>query len=261
MGQSLAGRVAIVTGGAGGLGLAFSEALAAEGVRVLLTDLNESKGNAAAQGIDPAGRRAVFCRADVSRRADARAIVDTAMGRFGQIDIVINNAGIQHIAPIHEFPEDEWDRLIAVMLTGTFLITRYAMPHMIAQRRGRIINISSIHGQVASEFKSAYVAAKHGIIGFTKVLALEGAPHNITAVAVCPSYVRTPLVENQISAQAKQHKISEADVLEKIMLAPAAIKRLLEPAQVAALIVYLCGEAAEAITGATIPFDYGWTAR
>lgn len=259
--QSLAGRVAIVTGGASGLGLAFSEALAAEGVRVVVCDVNESKGNAAAQNIDPAGLGAVFVRADVSQRADAQALVDAAIRRFGRIDFLINNAGIQHIAPIHQFPEDEWDRLIGVMLTGTFLTTRYAMPHMIAQRRGRVINISSIHGQVASEFKSAYVSAKHGIIGFTKVLALEGAPHNITAVAVCPSYVRTPLVENQIAAQAKQHKISEAEVVENIMLAPAAIKRLLEPAQVAALVVYLCSDAAEPITGATIPFDYGWTAR
>jgi 3-hydroxybutyrate dehydrogenase len=261
MGESLAGRVAIVTGAASGLGLAFSQALAAEGTAVVLADFNEEKGMVAAQKIGDTGQKATFFQADISKRASARGLVDAAVAQYGRVDILINNAGIQHISPIHDFPEDEWDRLINVMLTGTFLTTKYTLPYMIAQKHGRVINISSIHGMVASEYKSAYVAAKHGVIGFTKVLALEGAPNNITAVAVCPSYVRTPLVENQIAAQAKQHKMSEAEVVEKIMLAPAAIKRLLEPQQVAALIVYLCSEAAEAITGATIPFDYGWTAR
>ena len=261
MGQSLAGRFAIITGAASGLGLAFAEALAAEGAGVALADLDEAKGKTAAQKIVAAGQTAIFCRADISKREDARALINMTAHEFGRIDFLINNAGLQYICPIHEFPEDQWDRLIGVMLTGTFLTTKYAMPHMIAQKRGRIINISSIHGQVASEYKSAYVAAKHGMIGFTKVLALEGAPHNITAVAVCPSYVRTPLVENQIADLAKKHKISEAEVVEKIMLGPAAIKRLLEPREVAALIVYLCSDAAEPITGSAISIDYGWTAR
>jgi len=149
-----------------------------------------------------------------------------------------------------------------VMLTGTFLCTKYALPPMMAQRRGRIINISSIHGLVASEFKCAYTAAKHGVIGFTKVLALEGAPHNITAVAICPSYVRTPLVERQIKEQAERHHIPEGEVIEKIMLAPAALKRLLEPREVADLVVYLAGsDAAQAITGSALTIDCGWTAR
>ena len=261
MSSSLTGRVAIITGAASGLGLAFARALAAEGATITLADLDEGKGKAAAQSIAAMGQPAIFCRADISQRADARELIDATIREFGRIDILINNAGLQHVCPIHEFPEDKWDLLIRVMLTGTFLTTRYAMPHMIAQKRGRIINISSIHGQVASEFKSAYVAAKHGVIGFTKVLALEGAPHNITAVAVCPAYVRTPLVENQVAALAAKHHMSEAEVLQNIMLAPAAIKRLLEPEEIAALIVYLCSDAAQAITGSSISIDCGWTAR
>lgn len=261
MSQSLAGRSAIITGAASGLGLAFAEALAAEGASVAIADLDEAKGQAAAHKIAVTGQTAIYCRADISKREDARALIDLAVRQFGRIDFLINNAGLQHICPIDEFPEEKWDLLIRVMLTGTFLTTKYALPHMIAQKRGRIINISSIHGLVASEYKSAYVAAKHGVIGFTKVLALEGAPHNITAVAVCPSYVRTPLVENQIADLAEKHKISDAEVVQRIMLGPAAIKRLLEPSEVAALIVYLCSDAAEAITGSTITIDYGWTAR
>lgn len=261
MSQSLAGRVAIITGAASGLGLAFAEALAAEGASVVIADLDEAKGKAVAQKLVAAGQPAIFCRADISKREDARALIDAAVGHFGRIDFLINNAGLQYVCPIVDFPEDKWDLLIGVILTGTFLATKYAMPHMIAQKRGRIINISSIHGQVASEYKSAYVAAKHGVIGFTKVLALEGAPHNITAVAVCPSYVRTAIVQNQIADLAKKHNISEADVEQKVMLAPAAIKRLLTPQEIAALIVYLCSDAAEAITGSAIAIDCGWTAR
>jgi 3-hydroxybutyrate dehydrogenase len=218
-------------------------------------------GRDAAERISAAGRVATFHKADISKRQEARGLMDAAMARFGRIDILINNAGIQHLSPIHEFDEDKWDQLIAVMLTGPFLTTKYALPQMMAQKRGRIINISSFHGLVASEFKSAYVTAKHGLIGFTKALALEGAPHNVTAVAVCPSYVRTPLVEKQIAAQAQRHRIPESEVVQRIMLAPAAIKRLLEPQEVAALIVYLCSDAAQAITGTAISIDCGWTAR
>ncbi len=261
MSESLTGQVAIITGAASGMGLAFAEALSSQGASVVIADLDEPGGQAAAQRICASGRTAMFYKADISRRDDASALIEATLTRFDRLDILINNAGIQHLSSIHEFPEDQWDRLIGVMLTGTFLATKYALPHMRAQKRGRIINISSFHGLVASEFKSAYVAAKHGVIGFTKVLALEGAPFNITAVAVCPSYVRTPLVEKQISAQAQHHKMSEGEVIEKIMLAPAAIKRLLEPSEVAALIDYLCNDAARAITGTAISIDCGWTAR
>lgn len=261
MDNSFEGRVAVITGAASGMGLAFAEALSSKGVNVMIADLDEAAGRNAAAKISATGRAAAFQGADISKRQEARGLIDAAMARFGRIDILINNAGIQHISPIHEFDEDKWDHLIAVMLTGPFLTTKFAVPYMMAQKRGRIINISSFHGLVASEFKSAYVAAKHGVIGFTKVLALEGAPHNITAVAVCPSYVRTPLVEKQVAAQAQQHNIPESEVIQKIMVAPAAIKRLLEPQEVAALIVYLCSDAAQAITGTAISIDCGWTAR
>lgn len=243
------------------MGLAFAEALSSEGASVVIADVDEAGGQAAAQRIATRGRTALFRKADISKRRDARALIETTVEKFRRLDFLINNAGIQHLSPIHEFDEDKWDCLIGVMLTGTFLTTRYALQQMIAQKHGRIINISSFHGLVASEYKSAYVAAKHGVIGFTKVLALEGAPHNITAVAVCPSYVRTPLVEKQIAAQAERHRIPASEVIEKIMLAPAALKRLLEPSEVAALIVYLCSDAARAITGTAISIDCGWTAR
>ena len=261
MGELLKGRVAVITGAASGLGLAFAEALSAEGANVVMGDIDEAKGQAAAERISAAGPAALFYKADVSKRQEARTLIEAAVAKFGRIDILINNAGFQHVSPIHEFDEDRWDDMIGVMLTGTFLMTRYVLPHMMTERRGRIINISSTHGLVASEFKSAYVSAKHGVLGFTKVLALEGAPYNITAVAVCPSYVRTPLVEKQIAAQAELHRIPPGEVIEKIMLAPAAVKRLLEPSEVAALVVYLASDAAQGITGTAIAMDCGWTAR
>ena len=173
----------------------------------------------------------------------------------------MNNAGLQHIDPITEFAEERWNYLIGVMLTGPFLTTKYAFPHMQAQKRGRIINISSTQGLVSSEFKCAYVSAKHGLLGLTKVTALEGAPHNITAVAVCPCYIRTPLAEKQIAGLAKFHGLSEQEVVEKFMVGPAALKRLLEPQEVAALVVYLATDVAQFITGSAVPIDGGWTAR
>ena len=262
MSENLKGKSAIITGAASGMGLAFSEALAGQGAQVALADFNEPAGIAAAQKLSATGADCFFHRTDVSSSRDARALVEATMKKFGRVDILINNAGIQHLAPIHEFDEEKWNAIISVMLTGTFLCTKYALPPMIVQKRGRIINLSSIHGLVGSEFKSAYTAAKHGVIGFTKVLALEGGPHNITAVAICPSYVRTPLVEKQISEQSERHHIPEGDVVEKIMLAPAALKRLLDPREVADLIVYLCAsEAAQAITGSALSIDCGWTAR
>lgn len=261
MPRSLDQRTAIVTGAASGLGLAFAQALSSEGANVVISDIDEDRGLKAAKEISASGRAAFFHKADVSNRREARSLIEAALEHFHSLDILINNAGLQSLAPIHEFDEDRWEQMIGVMLTGTFLTCRYALPHMIAERQGRIINIASAHALVASEFKCAYIAAKHGVLGFTKVLALEGAPHNITAVAVCPSYVRTPLVEKQIEAQATHHGIPPGEVVEKIMLGPAPLKRLLEPTEVASLIVYLCGDSAHAITGTAISIDCGWTAR
>lgn len=259
--KSLNDRTAVITGAASGLGLAFAQALSSQGANVVIADVNETQGLAAAQEISAGGHAALFHKVDISKRHEVRNLIDTTIERFHSFDILINNAGLQCISPIHEFDEDRWDYLIGVMLTGTFLTSRYALPHMMAAGRGRIINIASVHGLVASEFKSAYVAAKHGVIGFTKVLALEGAPYNITAVAVCPSYVRTALVEKQIDEQARRHGVSPAEVVDKIMLAPAPLKRLLEPGEVASLVVYLCTDAAQAITGTAISIDCGWTAQ
>ena len=190
-----------------------------------------------------------------------RHLVDAAVEKFGRLDIMVNNAGLQHVAPVVDFPEERWNLLIGVMLTGTFLCCKYSLPHMIKQKWGRIINISSLHGRVASPFKVAYISAKHGVLGLTKVVALEQAENGITCNAICPAYVRTPLVEKQIADQARANGISEEDVVQKIMLAPAAIKRLLEPSEVASLVRYLCTDEAAGITGAALDIDLGWTAR
>jgi 3-hydroxybutyrate dehydrogenase len=259
--DQLKGRIAIVTGAAMGLGKAIAKAMAGEGATVVVDDIDEASGRAVAQSIVEAGGQAVFQPGDVSKVDDVRELISTTVERYKRIDILVNNAGLQHIAPIPEFTEERWNHLIGVMLTGPFLTTKYAFPHMQAQKRGRIINISSTQGLVSAEFKCAYVAAKHGVLGLTKVTALEGAPHGITAVAVCPCFIRTPLAEKQIAGQAKFHGMSEQEVVEKIMLAPAALKRLLEPEEVAALVVYLATDVAQCITGSAVPIDCGWTAR
>jgi 3-hydroxybutyrate dehydrogenase len=253
----LRGKSALVTGAASGIGRAIAVDLARHGARVLFADVNERDGAAAASEV-PGG---VFQRADVSSRTDCRALVDRAIAEWGGIDILVNNAGLQHVAPIEEFPEDRWEQLLKIMLFGAFYLTRYAIPHMYARGWGRIVNVSSLHGLVASPFKSAYISAKHGLNGLTKTVALEAAEKGVTVNAICPSYVRTPLVEKQIADQARVNGISEDAVIRDIMLAPAAIKRLLEPQEVAAYVTFLCSDAASGITGATQVIDCGWTAR
>jgi 3-hydroxybutyrate dehydrogenase len=261
MNDRLSGRVAIVTGAASGFGRAFAEALAAQGASVAIDDVDDKGGRATEARILDADGTAIFQHADVSKPEDVRSLIAATIGQYGAIHILINNAGLQYISSLQEFSEEKWQQMIGIMLTGPFLTTKYAFPHMIARKRGRIINISSTQGLVASEFKAAYVSAKHGVVGLTKVTALEGAPHNITAVAVCQSFVRTPLAEKQIAGQAQFHGIPEADVAEKIFLGPAALKRLLEPSDVAALVVFLCEESSRYITGTAIAIDCGWTAR
>lgn len=224
-------------------------------------DVNDDEGETAVGEIVRAGGKARYIHADVSQVDAVRTMVEKAARELGRLDILVNNAGLQHVAPITEFPEAQWDRLIRVMLTGTFLCTKYALPHMVRQRWGRIVNISSAHGLVASPFKSAYVSAKHGIIGFTKVAAWEVAESGVTVNAICPGYVRTPLVERQVADQARVHGIAEAEVEQRIFLESAAIKRLLTPEEVASLVVYVCSDAASAITGAALAMDGGWTAH
>jgi 3-hydroxybutyrate dehydrogenase len=254
---TLTDRCALVTGAASGIGQAIAEALGAQGVRVLVSDLDEAGARAVAGRIPGA----IAQRADVSSREECRALVERAQKEWGRLDILVNNAGIQHVSPVEEFPEDKWELMIRIMLVGPFLLTRYALPLMYARKWGRILNISSLHGVVASPYKSAYISAKHGLMGLTKTVALEAADKGVTVNALCPSYVRTPLVEKQIADQARVNNMSETDVIEKIMLAPAAVKRLLEPSEVAAYAAFLCSDAASGITGAAQMMDCGWTAR
>lgn len=253
----LTGKSAIVTGAASGIGRAVAEALAGAGARVLLADLNVEEGERVAKALTGCA----FQRADVASREDCRRVVDRCVELYGGVDILVNNAGVQHVAPVEEFPEDRWEQLIRIMLIGAFLLTKYSVPHMYRTGWGRVVNIASIHGLVASPYKSAYVAAKHGLLGLTKTVALEAAEKGVTVNAICPSYVRTAIVETQIADQANAHGISEADVIEKIMLAPAAVKRLLEPSEVAAYALFLCSDEASGITGAAQVMDAGWTAR
>lgn len=252
----MSARVAIVTGAASGIGRGIAEALAQQGDQVVVADLNEDQGRDVAAAIG--GR---FVMTDLSLRADCQRLVDETLSQYSRVDILVNNAGFQHIDPIETFPVNVWNRMLAVTLTAPFLLTKYIWPTMKAQNWGRIVNIASIHGLVASPFKVAYVTAKHGLIGLTREAALEGGAHGITVNAICPAYVRTPLVEDQIADQALTRGISPQEVIEQVMLEPAAIKRLIEPEEVATLVAYLCSEAASVVTGAAWTIDLGWTAR
>jgi 3-hydroxybutyrate dehydrogenase len=249
-------KVAIVTGAASGIGLACAERLAADGMKVVLADVNEKAGAGHAKRLG-----GTFVAADLTSRNGCRNLADQALKTHGTVHVLVNNAGYQHVAPIEDFPEDQWERMLSLMLTAPFLLTRYCWPAMKKQKWGRVVNIASIHALVASPFKVAYISAKHGMIGLTRTAALEGGEHGITANAICPAYVRTPLVDGQIADQAKANNISPEEVIEKIMLGPAAVKRLVEPAEVAGFVSYLCSDAAGTITGAALTMDLGWTAR
>jgi 3-hydroxybutyrate dehydrogenase len=245
----LAGRKALVTGAASGIGRACAHALAEAGAEVYVVD---RAAEAAKEVAELVGGTALV--ADLSDAAAVDALPDDA-------DIVVNNAGLQHVAPLHEFPPERFTLIQRVMVEAPFRIVRRNLPHMYAAGWGRVVNVSSVHGLRASAFKSAYVTAKHALEGLSKVIALEGAPHGVTSNCVNPGYVRTPLVEGQIAAQAEAHGISEEDVVERIMLDRTAIKRLIEPEEVASAVLWLCGPAAAGITGTSLPMDGGWTAR
>jgi 3-hydroxybutyrate dehydrogenase len=203
----------------------------------------------------------VYSAADMSRPAEIEAMMALAAKEFGRVDILVNNAGIQHVDPIEDFPTDKWDAIIAITLSAAFHATRLVVPSMKQQNWGRIINIASAHALVASPFKSAYVAAKHGLAGLTKTVALEVATHGITVNAVCPGYVLTPLVEHQIPEQAKARGISEEDVVRNVLLAAQPTKRFVTVPEIAGLVHFLCGDDAKSITGAMLPIDGGWTAE
>lgn len=214
-----------------------------------------------ADEIAGAGGTALPLSGDVSLREDARRWVEKTHERFGRLDILVNNAGLQFVAPVQEFDEDRWDQLIGVMLTGAFLTTRYALPGMLERGWGRIVNLGSIHSLVASRFKSAYCAAKFGLLGMTKVVALETAGTGVTANCICPSYVRTPLIETQVPRLAREHGLPEEEVIRKIILPSCPLGRLLEPEEVAKNVLFLCSDAAAGMTGAALTLDGGWTAQ
>jgi 3-hydroxybutyrate dehydrogenase len=243
-------EVALVTGAAGGIGRAITGRLVDDGWRVLAVDLAP----------DPDGPGDPFA-ADLTTREGNRSAVDVALERFGRLDAVIPNAGFQHVSSVEEFDEDRWDALVALLLTSPFLLSRYAWPALRASGNGRIVVVASVHGLVASPFKAGYVSAKHGVLGLVKALALEGASQGIRASAVCPGYVRTPLVEAQVADQARVHGIPEDRVLEEVLLAPQALKRMLDPSEVADAVAFLLGPSGSAFTGAPLVMDGGWTAR
>jgi 3-hydroxybutyrate dehydrogenase len=241
---------ALVTGAASGIGHAVAARLVDAGMDVLAVDLKP----------DPSGPGVPFEADLVEADANAAAVAE-ALERFGRLDVVVPNAGVQHVAPIDEFPEERWNTIVALLLTSPFLLAKHAWPALRESGAGRFIAIASVHGLVASPYKAAYVAAKHGVLGLVKTLALEGASDGITATAVCPGYVRTPLVEKQIADQARVHGLPEDRVLEDVILAPHAVKSLIEPSEVAELVAFLAGPHGRAFTGAPVTMDQGWTAR
>ena len=243
-------RAVLVTGAARGIGRAIAQRLVDDGFDVLACDL------------EPAGDGpGVAHAADLATREGNRGAVEAALERFGRLDAVVANAGLQHVAPVAEFDEDRWDQLLAVLLTSPFLLAKHAWPALSASGEGRFVAIASAHALVASPYKAAYVSAKHGVLGLVKTLALEGADAGIAAVAVCPGYVRTALVERQIADQAQAHGLSEEDVLQEVLLAPQAIKRLIEPEEVAEAVAYLLGPGGRTMTGVPLTMDLGWSAR
>jgi 3-hydroxybutyrate dehydrogenase len=233
-------RAALVTGAAGGIGRAIVERLERDGWSVHGVDVDDG---------------------DLTTREGNRAVVDAALERFGRLDAIVPNAGFQHVAPVAEFPEDQWDKLVSVLLTSPFLLAKYAWPALVESGDGRICVVASAHGLVASPFKAGYVAAKHGVVGLVKTLALEGAPVGILATAVSPGFVRTPLVETQIDDQARAHGLPRDRVLEEVILAPHPVKRLIEPGEVAATVAFLLGPDGRAFTGTAVEMALGWTAR
>ncbi|MGD9913469.1 MAG: 3-hydroxybutyrate dehydrogenase [Rhizobiaceae bacterium] len=256
-------RTAIVTGSTSGIGLAIAEGLAASGCNVALNSFSDTAEDRAAAAM--IGRKhgvdAAYLQADMSKPDQCRSLIATVQEQFGAVDILVNNAGIQHVAPVDEFPIDKWDAIIAINLSSAFHTTAAALPLMKAQGWGRIVNIASAHGLRASPYKAAYIAAKHGVVGLTKTVALEVAEKHITCNAICPGYVLTPLVEAQIPDQMKAHGMDRETVVKTVMLAKQPTREFATVEQVAATAVFLCSDAAASITGTSISIDGGWTAQ
>ena len=259
----LKGKAAVVTGSTSGIGLGIARALAAQGAHVMLNGFGDAQGIEAlrARLASEHRVRAAYSAADMSKPAQIQALIAEAEQAFGAVDIVVNNAGIQHVAPVDEFPLEKWDQILAVNLSSAFHTTRAALPGMKRRGWGRIVNVASAHGLVASPYKSAYIAAKHGLVGFTKTVALETAQQGITCNAICPGYVLTPLVGKQIDDQARTHGIPRAEVIDKVMLERQPSKAFVKIEEVAALAVFLCSDAAASITGTPLSIDGGWVAQ
>jgi 3-hydroxybutyrate dehydrogenase len=259
---SLAGRVAVVTGSTSGIGLGIAHALAAAGADIVINGFGESAAIAAVRSdLEAHGVQVVHDGANLMDPAGARDLVLKSIDQFGHVDILVNNAGIQHVSPIETFPVEKWDAIIALNLSAAFHTIRAAFGPMKGEGFGRIVNIASAHALVASPFKGAYVAAKHGVLGLTKTVALEGAEHGVTCNAICPGYVWTPLVENQIADTAKARGIDREAVIRDVLLAAQPNKRFATVEEIGALTAFLCGPAGAAITGAALPVDGGWTAH
>jgi 3-hydroxybutyrate dehydrogenase len=261
--RALAGKVALITGSTSGIGLGIARALAGSGADIVLNGLGDAAEiGRIREGIQSEfGIKASYSPADMTRPKSIAEMIAATVAQFGRLDILVNNAGIQHVAPLETFPVEKWDHILSINLSSAFHTTRLALPAMRQNGFGRIINIASAHGLVASPFKAAYVAAKHGMIGLTKVTALEAAEQNITCNAICPGYVYTPLVEAQIDGQAKAHGISRDQVIRDVLLAQQPNKRFASVEELGALAVFLSSDAAASITGIALPVDGGWTAH
>ncbi|QDU10487.1 3-hydroxybutyrate dehydrogenase [Gimesia aquarii] len=251
-------KTALITGAASGIGAEIAKTLYNDGCHIVIADLNEPEFLAE---LSNSSQKISYIPTDLSDQTDCQALVDRAIQEFGAVDILVNNAGFQHISSVEDFPESVWEKMMQVMLTAPFLLTKHVFPGMKRKQWGRIINMGSIHSHVASLNKAGYTAAKHGLVGLTKSIALEGGPYQITANVVCPAYVRTPLVEKQIESQAEALGISSEEVESQVFLKASATGKIIEPVEVAEIVRYLCSDLAKSVTGACWTIDGGWTAQ
>ena len=259
----LKNRSAIVTGSTSGIGLAIAQGLCQAGANVMLNGFGDQKEieNLVKAFQKKYSGKVIYSAADMSKTSDIQSMVKEAEQAFKQLDIIVNNAGIQHVAPIQEFPLEKWEAIININLSAAYKIVKEVLPSMLKQNWGRIINIASTHAMVASPFKSAYVAAKHGLVGLTKVIALETAETEITCNAICPGYVKTPLVDKQIKDQAKVHHLPEERVIKEVLLKAQPNKKFIEAEHVSDLVLFLCSESGNGMTGSVLLMDGGWTAQ
>ena len=261
--KSLQGKTAIVTGSTSGIGLAIAKGLAEAGASIVLNGFGAPDEIKQIQEEIQATHKVPthYASADVSNISEIQQMVEDTLVKFKSIDIIVNNAGVQFVAPVVDFPQEQWDKIIDLNLTSAFKMIKSTLPSMLSKNWGRIINIASAHGLVASPYKSAYVAAKHGLVGLTKSVALEVAETNVTCNAICPGYVRTPLIDKQIAEQAKIHHMPEAQVIKEVILKTQPNNKFIKAEDIAQMVVFLCSTAGDSMTGEIISMDGGWTAR